>query len=89
MKITVERAPLYADAGPRIVEIPEQEAYDCPGIYRLLELVFRYGQNDVQPQQKPSVSVGDVAILTDGTRWLCEPYGWAHLDEGIKEEGTA
>lgn len=32
---------------------------------RLLELVYRYGQNHVQPRDQRSVSVGDVICLSD------------------------
>jgi hypothetical protein len=47
-----------------------------------LELIFLYGQNDNQPQQMRSVSVGDVAfIFSDGKpqRYVCEDVGWRKL----------
>ena len=45
----------------RAVEIPDEEYKEANGITnQILELVFKYGQNDFQPKQMPSVSVGDV-----------------------------
>lgn len=43
----------------RNVKVPKNEISD--DIHKTLEAVFKYGQNDFQPQAMPSVSVGDVA----------------------------
>lgn len=45
-----------------------------------LEGIFYWGQNDHQPQEMPSVSVGDVARLGDD-RWLCCSVGWKKLEQ--------
>lgn len=46
----------------------------------LLEEVFYWGQNDHQEQDKPSVSMGDVAELW-GRYWLCVSVGWKELSQ--------
>lgn len=43
----------------RKVEI-DDEAIEGMGLTEILELIFKFGQNDVQPQDMPSVSMGDV-----------------------------
>lgn len=48
----------------RIVDIPDSEINDST-INDILENVFRFGQNDFQPKQQRSVSVGDVIRLFD------------------------
>jgi hypothetical protein len=60
----------------RFVEIGPAEY----NISSLLEQVFHWGQNDFQPQQHPSVSVGDVAEV-DGKFYLCKAMGWKELDK--------
>lgn len=76
-KIEVE---MLAFAGGKIreVDVP-QEAWDkATSDEQRLELVFYWGQNDFQPKQIPSVSVGDVARL-DGKRWECSMLGWKEV----------
>lgn len=78
----------FADEGDRSrirnVEIPID-----PGIKQnpiaskdelnsLLELVFKFGQNDFQPKPTPSVSVGDVAEI-NGRYWMVMSFGWKEL----------
>lgn len=55
---------------------------------RLLDYVFRYGQNDFQAQPHPSVSVGDVVELPDRwphptsfTKYIVRPAGFAAMEE--------
>lgn len=43
-----------------------------------LDLVFQYGQNDFQPQNHPSVSVGDI-IQLDNQYYLVRPIGFMGL----------
>jgi hypothetical protein len=43
----------------RIVDVPPKELLNKTE-KEVLELIFQYGQNDFQPQDHPSVSVGDV-----------------------------
>jgi hypothetical protein len=45
-----------------------------------LELVFHYGQNEFQPQQKPSVSVGDIIYDADERfRYIVLPFGFMDI----------
>ena len=55
----------FSDDKSRIrdVEIPQEEYEATHSIKEVLELVFKYGQNDFQPKPIYSVSVGDVAEL--------------------------
>lgn len=47
-------------------------------IEEALDIVFELGQNDFQPQQHPSVSMGDVVRLNN-ERYLCCAIGWEKL----------
>ena len=78
MKIEVEMLA-FEDGKIRVVEIPADEA---KGASRedLLDLAFKYGQNDFQPQPICSVSVGDVIHL-DGMSFRVEPCGFAEIGE--------
>ena len=53
-----------------------------PRIKNILDLTFKYGQNDFQPQDIYSVSVGDVVEI-DGTYFMVMPMDWKQL---TKEE---
>lgn len=46
----------------------------------VLEGVFYWGQNEHQPQDKYSVSMGDVAELW-GKHYLCRSGGWKEMSE--------
>lgn len=46
----------------------------------ILELAFRYGQNDFQPRQMCSVSVGDV-ILLDGEMFMVMGGGFKKITD--------
>lgn len=50
----------------RLVAIPSevQEGVE-PGSPQFLELVYYYGQNEFQPREMPSVSMGDVVHYQD------------------------
>lgn len=81
----------FADEGDRskvrMVEIPIDPGKQDPvssqdELSSLLELVFKYGQNDFQPKQFPSVSVGDVAEI-NGRYFMVIGTGWKKL---TKEE---
>lgn len=69
----------FAEAGDRsmvrMVNIPDDEFSRAKDIHTKLELVFRYGQNDFQPQPIPSVSVGDVVEL-DGRYFTATSAAW-------------
>ncbi len=65
----------YCEPGTvRLVQIPD----DTPGS-SLLGLTYQHGQNDFQPRPCPSVSVGDVIELPDGTLHLVAPVGFKQL----------
>ena len=62
MKVSVTLAA-YGNGEERIVTIPDNQLW--PNVDNNLELVFEYGQNEVQPQNKCSVSVGDIIHWVD------------------------
>lgn len=79
MKVEVEMLA-FGGGQIRVVDIPEADwPTDHPA--NQLEAVFLWGQNDVQPQQIPSVSVGDVVRL-DGKRYRVESMGFSEPLEG-------
>ncbi len=49
----------FCDGDVRQVEIPD----NVEGTENILDSVFHYGQNENQPRNVPSVSVGDVICL--------------------------
>jgi hypothetical protein len=76
----------FGDGQIRKVTIPEDEpAYDAFNTTTedVLDLVFKWGQNDFQPQRMPSVSVGDVIRIPDGyggwDAYRVEPIGFQKL----------
>jgi hypothetical protein len=72
------RSVQIPDALDRVKHVgPDAEAGK---INFILERVFFYGQNDHQPQELPSVSMGDVAELW-GKHYLCCSWGWKELSE--------
>lgn len=76
MKIKVE---LWAFENGKIreVDIPDDgERKEC----EILNLVYHYGQNDIQPQQMPSVSVADVILYNDN-RYVVIGMGFHKMTE--------
>lgn len=60
----------------RTVDVPVEEWRAARDTRERLDLVFRYGQNEVQPKRRfASVSVGDVVRL-DGERFRVEAFGF-------------
>jgi hypothetical protein len=59
----------------RQVEIPQDEFLMAEDELAILELVFKYGQNDFQPKPFASVSVGDV-IRFRGRRYAVSAFGF-------------
>jgi len=59
----------------REVEVPLNED---SSVNQILEAAFQYGQNDFQPKNHPSVSVGDV-VRIGKDRYLCCSIGWEKL----------
>jgi hypothetical protein len=58
----------------RVVEIPNKPDLQ---VSEALNLVYKYGQNEIQPQKCYSVSVGDVIIC--GGLWLVASFGFRKL----------
>ena len=64
----------FGDGKIRIVTLPDGIPAD-----QYLGATFQYGQNDFQPQPMPSVSVGDIIRLPDGTRHAVLGCGFAQV----------
>ncbi len=59
----------------RLVDIPDESNWETLSIDEKLNFVFEYGQNDFQPKQCRSVSVGDVIQLGDDW-YIVAPFGF-------------
>lgn len=68
----------FEDGVVRQVEVPDDKVILTKSHLDLLELIFFNGQNDFQPQQVCSVSVGDVAEIGDKF-YRCEIVGWKEI----------
>jgi hypothetical protein len=75
MKIKVHMLAFGAPNEFRYVDVAEPSE----NTNELLEQVFHFGQNDFQPQQHPSVSVGDVVELEGPKYYLCRGVGFKEL----------
>ena len=71
MKIKVQMLAFCEPGTIREVDIPQNEVTST----NILDLVFKYGQNDFQPQKCPSVSVGDIIELGNDLFVVC-PFGF-------------
>lgn len=60
----------------RFVEVPVEEL--TKNRMENLELIYKYGQNDFQPQNSPSVSSGDV-VHYSGERYIVANMGFSKL----------
>ena len=71
----------------REVDIPDDKTKGS--LEQVLECIFHYGQNDFQPRECYSVSVGDVAEV-DGEYYECAFCGWEKIskEEFDKKEGN-
>lgn len=83
MKINVHMLAFEPEYKVRQVEVNDEDYVE--GQFEFLEIVFRNGQNENQPQQVASVSVGDVIeipeklheyLVWDACFFLVEPYGF-------------
>ncbi len=61
----------------RPIDVPDSELQVMPPEGQL-DVIFKYGQNDVQPSKFRSVSVGDV-IRLGSERWQIEMVGFRRL----------
>lgn len=81
MKFIVELLAYGKDGEVREVEIKNLLKYDVrKAANEILQLIYEYGQNDMQPQEHPSVSVGDVIRLGED-RHLVLPVGFKKLSQ--------
>lgn len=68
---------------PRPVEVPDAEVMEHgKSVEGLLERIFYHGQNEFQPRQCCSVSMGDVAEIANGDTlrfYLCKAMGWKEI----------
>lgn len=53
----------FRDGEIREVNVPEEVFNELETNNEVLEAVFKFGQNDFQPKNQPSVSMGDVIII--------------------------
>ena len=81
----IVKARLYAfkDGQVREIDVPDREMFGP--IERKLERVYYWGQNDFQPRQLPSLSVGDVVELEDKF-FLVNVAGFRELTAAEVEE---
>ena len=56
-----------------------------PLLGTMLDLAYKFGQNDFQPQALPSVSVGDVIDLGDRGRFLVASLGFTLFQGDVQE----
>lgn len=85
----------------REIDVPDAEAA-AAGQQAILDLAYHYGQNDFQPQPRPSLSTGDVIELAPDARFRVAFGGFIKLvededplrlmgrdamDEGMRREG--
>ena len=66
--ITDKNYSIMRDQDPkvRVVDVPDSEINEVKNDEgSVVELVFYYGQNEFQPANCPSVSVGDIAIVNN------------------------
>lgn len=84
MKITAYLLAFGTDVPipTREIEIPESDTCAIERNDTLLDIAFRFGQNDFQPRPIRSVSVGDVIKLGDGSLHRVLGCGWEHLPAG-------
>lgn len=68
----------------RVVTVPREqirEALKQNRISEVLDQIWKYGQNDFQPQELPSVSMGDVIRFKD-ERFMVMSLGFKKLKPG-------
>jgi len=62
--VTAIMTKFYDGSVEREIEVPEHEAMNA-SVNSILDLAFKYGQNDYQPRNLCSVSVGDVICVEE------------------------
>lgn len=79
---------LLPDGAPVIREVDVPDAEITGSVLLDLDAVYYYGQNDFQPRECCSVSVGDVAEYA-AKLWYCGRSGWLEMPEGEYVQYTA
>ena len=77
----------FAKGKPRTITVPDEAIEENASNDILLGLCFYHGQNEFAcpedlAQRLPSMSVGDVVKLPDGSWHVCQSFGWKQLPEG-------
>ena len=72
---------IHPDKGIRVVEVQSDDLERRESLSSQLDLIFIEGQNDFHPQDRPSVSMGDI-IRFDGDRYLILAVGFRKLKPG-------
>lgn len=80
MKFIVELLAYGKEGEVRDVDLSCVGLTDKDTTQNILEFVYEQGQNDNQPQEHPSVSVGDV-IRVNKERYLILPVGFKKLSQ--------
>lgn len=71
----------FGEGKIREIDIPDAEVQEVKGDqHTILELAFRYGQNDFQPRRHPSVSVGDIIQLGE-KYFMVMGAGWSEMSK--------
>jgi hypothetical protein len=82
MKFKVQMLAFGQPGEIREVEVPQEKIMGQPPktIEQQLDEIYYYGQNEFQPQQHPSVSMGDV-IEYSGDYWLVCGIGFRKMTQ--------
>ncbi len=66
----------------REVAIPSDIKIDGMMVPEVLDLIFRYGQNEIQPRLgRASVSVDDTIYYGNGARFRVEAFGFSPITD--------
>ena len=74
---------MEAFGGGKIREVDVKDWDDGASVEAKLERVFFGGQNDFQPKECPSVSVGDVVLL-NGDEYRVDTVGFVRIHTGTQ-----
>jgi len=66
----------------RKVDVPLNEIVESNDTESILEKIFYYGQNDIQPKPAYSVSVGDIIIYEDEFYHVI-PFGFSKVKPNL------
>ena len=78
MQIKVHMRAFMDKGNIRMVEVPDADLKNASQD-TLLNFVFVNGQNEIQSQKMPSVSMGDIVELPDGTYHLIAGVGFKSI----------